>query len=93
MIVLILTVGRRAVIAHLPSGLLIHRPHRGAGKNRIQPHLTEIPDCRLHHALKAQLIPDLHRALFRQIASHHFKALPVALRVRIRHKLHRLLRK
>ena len=92
MVELVLSVGADAVEAILVNGRIVQNTGGRTVDHRLQSHFFKILQCSPHHALKAQLITDIHRRFSRQILAGYFKADTIPFRVSIRHGMDSLLR-
>ena len=92
MIILVLAVRRCAIVTVRARRHPVHRADGGAGNDRLQTEFAEIFHCHPDHALKSDVVTDLHRFLALIAASGRRKSLAVAFCVGICHPSYRLLR-
>ena len=92
MIELVLSVGADAVKTIFVNGWIVQNAGGCPVDHRLQSHFFKILQCSSHHALKAQLVTDIHDRFLRQILAGYFKADTIPFRVSIRHGMDRLLR-
>ena len=92
MIELVLSVGADAVKTIFVNGWIVQNAGGCTVDHRLQSHFFKILQCSSHHALKAQLVTDIHDRFLRQILAGYFKAYTIPFRVSIRHGMDSLLR-
>ena len=92
MIVLVLAVRRCAIVTVRARRHPIYRADGGAGNDRLQTEFAEIFHRHPDHALKSDVVTDLHRFLALIAAPGRRKSLSVAFCVGICHPAYRLLR-
>ena len=92
MVELVLSVGTDAVEAILVNGRIVQNTGSCTVDHRLQSHFLKILQGSSHHALKAQLITDIHDRFLRQILAGYFKADTIPFGVSVCHGMDSLLR-
>ena len=92
MVKLVLSVGADAVEAIFIDGRIVQNTGGRTVDHRLQSHFFKILQGSFHHALKAQLITDIHDRFLRQILAGYFKADTIPFGVSVSHGIYGLFR-